>query len=230
MNQKFIIENTDTDIQEIRNELEKSNNLLNLIFEKQEVMTNDEERTREYIVPSQTIDCIENIQSDNMHLVEKLEQYGEKHEFDVQLLLRESEIFYHGHEYQQAIKTADFILENMDNENTHALVVKGNSLTRLGQFEKAIETYDHAITINPDFVEGLFHMGRVLSSNDQHDMAIRHFDHAIKIDPSYADAYIGKAFTLMILERYDDAVKSAEKSCADIPGQIRIQGNLQNSS
>ena len=29
-------------------------------------MTNDEERTREYIVPRQTIDCIENIQSDNM--------------------------------------------------------------------------------------------------------------------------------------------------------------------
>ncbi|MDH3204736.1 MAG: tetratricopeptide repeat protein, partial [Nitrosopumilus sp.] len=217
MNQEFIIENTDADIQEIRYELEKSNDLLNLIFEKQEVMTNDEERTREYIVPSQTIDCIENTQSDNMHLIEKLEQYGEKPEFDVRLLLRESEIFYHGHEYQQAIKTTDFILENIDNENTDALVVKGNSLARLGQFEKAIETYGNAIEINPDFAEGWFRMGHVLSSNDQHDLAIKHFDQAIKIDPSYADAYIGKAFTLMTLERYDDAVKSAEKAVQMYP-------------
>lgn len=216
-NQEFITGNTETNIQEIRDELEKSNNLLNLVFEKQEVMTNDEERTREYIVPSQTIDCIENIQSDNMHLVEKLEQYGEKPAPNIQLLLRESEIFYHGHEYHQAIKTTDFILENMDNENTDALVVKGNSLTRLGQFENAIETYGNAIEINPDFVEGWFRMGYALSGNDQHDLAIQHYDQAIKIDPSYADAYIGKAFTLMIIERFDDAVKSAEKAVQMYP-------------
>ena len=217
MNSIFITKNTDTDIQEIQYELEKSDQLLNLLFEKQEVFTNDEERTREYIVPSQTIDCIENIQSDNMHLVEKLEQYGKKPSLNIQLLLRESEIFYHGHEYHQAIKTADLILENIDNESTDALVVKGNSLVRLGQSEKAIETYGKAIEINPDFVEGWFRMGRVLSSNDQHDMAIQHFDQAIKIDPSYADAYIGKAFTLMILERYNDAVKSADKAVQMYP-------------
>jgi len=52
---------------------------------------------------------------------------------------------------------------------------------------------------------------------DQHDMAIKHFDQAIKIDPSYADAYIGKAFTLMSLERFDDAVKSAEKAVQMYP-------------
>jgi len=210
MNQELITGNTETDIQEIRDELEQSNNLLNLIFEKQEVFTNDEERTREYIVPSQTIDCMENIQNDNMHLVEKLEQYGGKPEFDVQLLLRESEIFYHGHQYRQAIKTADFILENIENENIHALVVKGNSLARLGQSEKAIEAYGKTIEINPDFAEGWFRMGLALSINNQHDLAIQHFDQAIKIDPSYADAYVGKTFTLMILERYDDALKSAD--------------------
>jgi len=87
----------------------------------------------------------------------------------------------------------------------------------LGQFEKAIETYGNAIEINPDFVEGWFRMGRALSSNDQHDLAIQHFDQAIKIDTSYADAYIGKAFTLMILERFDDAVKSAEKAVQMYP-------------
>lgn len=180
MKQIPITENTETDIQEIRDELEKSNQLLNLIFEKQEVMTNDKERTRSYDVPDEVIHCIENVKNDKVHLVENLKQYGEKPEYNVQLLLRESEIFYHGHQHHQAIKTADFILENIENENVHALVVKGNSLARLGQSEKAIEAYGKAIKINPDFAEGWFSMGRVLSSNDQHDMAIQHFDQAIK--------------------------------------------------
>jgi len=55
-------------------------------------MTNDEERTRSYDVPDEVIHCIENIKSDNMHLVEKLEQYGEKPSLNIQLLLRESDI------------------------------------------------------------------------------------------------------------------------------------------
>jgi len=168
VNQISITKNTETDIQEIQDELEKSYHLLNLIFEKQEVLTNDA-KTRADDVPDKVIHCIENVKNDNVQFVEKLEQYGEKPEFDVQLLLRESEIF-HGHQYHQTIKTAEFILENIENENTYALVVKGNSPARLGQSEKAVETYGKTIEINPDFAEGWFRMGLALSSNDQHNL------------------------------------------------------------
>ena len=206
--------------EEIRDKLKENDQFLNFIFEKQEVITNDEIRTFAYEVPVQVISCIENLKSDRMNLVEILKTHGEEPEYNIQLLLRESEIFYHGHEYQQAIETADFILENLDSNNADGLILKGNSLKRLGQYEKAIETYKITIENDPNFTEGWFRSGHALSSNDQHDLAIQHFDQAIKIDPNYADAYIGKAFTLLIMERYDDALDSAEKAVEvnpDIP-------------
>jgi len=209
-NQELVVSNIGID--EIKNNMKQNNNLLDLIFEKQENTINDENRSREYIVPSQVIDCIQNIKNDNMNLAEKLEPANEKQEIDMQLLLRESVILYHGHEYQQAIEVADFILENLDDIESEALVIKGKSLSRLGESERALETFEEITETNPDFVEGWFRLGRALSSMDQHDMAMQSFDQAIKIDPKYVDAYIGKAFTLMILERYDEALEYAEKA------------------
>ena len=210
VNQELVASNIGID--EIKNNMNQNNKLLDLIFEKQEVTINDENRSREYIVPSQVIDCIQNIKNDNMNLTEKLEQANEKLEMDMQLLLRESEILYHGHEYQQAIEAANFILENLDDAKPEAMIVKGKSLSRIGESEKALETFEEVTETNPDFVEGWFRLGRVLSSMDHHDRAMQSFDHAIKIDSKYTDAYIGKAFTLMILERYNEALEYAEKA------------------
>ncbi len=230
MTQKFV---TNTYIEEIKNSLKQNNELLGLIFEKQEFTINDEKRSREYIVPNQVIDCIENIKNDSMHLVEKLEQFGEKPEMDIQLLLRESEILYHGHEYQQAIKTADFILENLDINNPEAIITKGKSLSRLGESKRELETFEEIIKTNPDFAEGWFRLGHALSSADQHNRAIQSFDQAIKIDPNYADAYVGKAFTLMILERYDEALENADVAVQiypDIPAYREIYQTVMDVS
>ena len=147
-----------------------------------------------------------------MNLAERIEQTNEIPEIEILLLLRESEILYHGYEYQRAIETADFILENLDDTVPEVMIVKGKSLLKLGESEKALDLFEEVTETNPEFVEGWFRLGRVLSSMDHHDMALQIFDHAIKIDPKYTDAYIGKAFTLMILERYDEALEYAEKA------------------
>ena len=152
-----------------------------------------------------------------MNLAEDLASHGQKPEFNLLLLLREAEIFFDGHESRLAIKTADFILENMEDNNFDGLVIKGKSLTRLNQNQEAIQTFEKAVEENPDLAEGWYHMGRALSSNDQHDLALQSFDQAITIDSSYADAHISKALTLMTLERYDDALQSAEAAVQIYP-------------
>ena len=205
-----LTEDAERDTQEIRDRLDENDQLLDLLFEKQEMMTNDQTRTFSYDIPREIIQCIKNIKNDGMNLAEDLGKYGQKPEFDMQLLLREAEIFFDGHESRLAIKTTDFILENIESNNPDTLVVKGKSLARLNQNEEAIQTFEKAVEENPDLREGWFHMGRALSANDQHEKALQSFDQAIKIDSSYADAYISKAFTLMTLERYDDALKSAD--------------------
>ena len=160
-----------------------------------------------------------------MSLAEDLASHGQKPEFDMQLLQREAEIFFDGHESRLAIKTADFILENVENNNPDVLVVKGKSLARLNQYEEAIQTFKKAVEANPDLVKGWYHMGRTLSADDQHEKALQSFDQAIKIDSKFADAYIGKAFTLMTLERFDEALENAEKA-VQVKPDIPIYRNI----
>ena len=213
---EFIV--TDPDINEIKNRFQENNALLDMIFEKQEIAINDEKRTQNYVVPEQILECIEEIGVDNNELGKKLEG-GSSIEFDLQLLLRESKILYHGHDYQKAIGTAEFILENLNERNADAMIVKGKSLVRLDKYEKAISTFENAVKINPDSAEGWFRLGHALSTNDQHEMALESYDYSIKADPNYADAYVGKAFTLMILERFDEALQNAEKAVEIYPDQ-----------
>jgi len=227
IDQISVTKNTKQDIQNIQDKLKENDQLLNLIFEKQEVMTNNENRTFSYEVPHQVIQCIENIKSDQMNLVGNLKQYDQNQEFDIQLLLRESEIFYHGHEYLQAIKTVDLILENSDTNNSDALIVKGKSLVRLGHNEDAIKIFEKTIQNNPDFANGWYNLGRVLSSNDQHEKAIQQFDQAIRIDPKFGDTYIDKAFTLLILERYEEALQSADNALQVNPDRRIYQAIYQ---
>jgi tetratricopeptide (TPR) repeat protein len=208
--------NAGQDIQQIHDKLQENNKMLALVFQKQEAITNDENRTYSYDVPQQVIHCIENIHNANDELGAILEENSQGPEYDISLLLRESKIFYHGREYMQAIETTDFIL-NLEENNVHALVTKGKALSGMGKIKEAIETYDKAISANPDYAEGWFRMGRALSGDHQHDKALQSYDKAIKIDSNYADAYIGKAFTLLTLERYDEAVENAKKAAQIYP-------------
>ena len=207
----------DSSISEIKNRFKENNALLDVIFEKQEISIDDEKRTRNYVVPEQILECIEQIKVDNDKLEKKLEEDGNSIEFDLELLLRESKVLYHGHDYQKSIDTAEFILENLSERNTDAMILKGKSLVRLDKYEKAVSTFEDAVKINPDSAEGWFRLGHALSSTDQHEMALERYDHSIKVDPNYADAYIGKAFTLMTLERFDEALENAEKAIAIYP-------------
>jgi len=196
--------------EEAKNNLKQNNELLGLVFERQEAVINDEKRITAYTVPGQVIDCIENIRNDSMRLAEGLEQAGEMP--DIDMLLRESEILYHGGEYDRAIQTADFVLESLDGGNPEAMVVKGKSLSRLGDREGAIKEFERAVETNPDSAGGWFRLGHALSVAGLHERAIQSYDQAIRTDPNHADAYIGKAFTLLTLERYDEALANAEKA------------------
>ena len=225
INQILPTGDTERKIQSIQEKLKENDQLLDLLFEKQEVMTNDQTRTFSYDVPTEVIQCIKNIKNNGKSLAEDLASHGQKPEFDMQLLQREAEIFFDGHESRFAIKTADFILENVESNNPDALVVKGKSLARLNQYEEAIQTFKKAVEANPDLVKGWYHMGRTLSADDQHEKALQSFNQAIKIDSNFADAYIGKAFTLMTLERFDEALENAEKA-VQVKPDIPIYRNI----
>ena len=82
---------------------------------------------------------------------------------------------------------------------------KGRALCERGKYEEAIECFDKAIEINPDFVCAWHGKGRVLYEQGKYEEAIKCYDKAIEIDPNLAYVWHGKALALDKLGRHEEA-------------------------
>jgi tetratricopeptide (TPR) repeat protein len=51
------------------------------------------------------------------------------------------------------------------------------------QLDRAIQDYDEAIRINPNFADGFYKRGRAYAHTRQYDRAIQDYDQAIRINP-----------------------------------------------
>jgi tetratricopeptide (TPR) repeat protein len=68
-----------------------------------------------------------------------------------------------------------------------------------GDNDKAIESYQKAIDINPSDATAFVNMGNAYSAKGDNDKAIEYYQKAIDINPSYADAFVNRA--LLILQK-----------------------------
>ena len=77
---------------------------------------------------------------------------------------------------------------------------------------KAIECFEKAIELKPDYAEAYGNMGIVLGIMKRLDEAVKCFEKAIELKPDYADAYSNIGISLTELGRYDEAIKCFEKA------------------
>jgi tetratricopeptide (TPR) repeat protein len=89
---------------------------------------------------------------------------------------------------------------------------KGKALYNLGKHDEAIQAYDKAIKINPQYVDAWINKGKALCNLGKHDEAIQAYDKAIKINPQYVDAWINKGKALCNLGKHDEAIQAYEKA------------------
>ena len=65
---------------------------------------------------------------------------------------------------------------------------KGSSFAELGLHEEAIECYDEAIAINPQYLEAWYNKGNSLAEGlGRHEEAIECYDEAIAINSHFKD-------------------------------------------
>jgi tetratricopeptide (TPR) repeat protein len=70
---------------------------------------------------------------------------------------------------------------------------------------EAIEHYDRAISIAPEYAEAWMNKGVALSTLKNYQEAIEHYDRSISIAPEYAEAWANKAADLVDLRLYTEA-------------------------
>ena len=95
-------------------------------------------------------------------------------------------------------------LEKISLKNTRLYLMKhsilfeeANQFAKLSEFNKAISTYEEAISIQPGFVEAFYNLGNLYHQMGELDKAVRNFKKVVALDPDYSKVHPNK--TLLVI-------------------------------
>ncbi|MBW9221687.1 protein kinase [Methanothermococcus sp. SCGC AD-155-C09] len=101
---------------------------------------------------------------------------------------------------------------NISNETAEEWYNKGVALYYQEKYNEAIECYDKALKIDPNYVDAWYNKGVALKNLGKYNEAIMCYDRVLEIDPGYVKAWNNKGDILYKLGRYNEAIKCYDKS------------------
>jgi tetratricopeptide (TPR) repeat protein len=79
--------------------------------------------------------------------------------------------------------------------------------TRAGDYEAAIDDWEHSLHFEPDYVRAFVEMGALYIRLEQYDLALENLNHALELDPESAEAYANRGLVHGRLGEYAAAVE-----------------------
>jgi superkiller protein 3 len=117
-------------------------------------------------------------------------------------------------QYEEAIRYFDLSIQE-DSNFYKAYRGKGLALYRQGRYQEALACFNQVLTIFPNN-KAYIHKGIVLGKLGDYLGAIKLYDKAIQINNKDYLAYLNKAYSLINLRRYDEALKICNQGIAII--------------
>jgi tetratricopeptide (TPR) repeat protein len=93
-----------------------------------------------------------------------------------------------------------------------AFFYRGRALTAKSQFDRAVEDFNQAIRLDPDFPDAFNFRGVAWVGKGQFEQAISDFNQAIRLDPNYAIAIYNRGLAAQNLGRADEAARYFEQA------------------
>ena len=92
-------------------------------------------------------------------------------------------------------------------------VNRGIAYAALGQFDRAIQDYDEALRLKPDFAEAYYFRGEAWREKADPNRALKDYEQALRVNPRMADAHISRG----IVARWPGAAAASfrERAPAD---------------
>lgn len=78
--------------------------------------------------------------------------------------------------------------------------------------ERAIQCYNDAIAVRPDYAEAMYNKDLFLSKLSRKEEAIESLDAATKADPSFADAFDSEGSELNFIGKYNEAIECFDQA------------------
>jgi len=125
------------------------------------------------------------------------------------------ELYHKGHflEALDSIKTLKKIYQN----EPLIFNICGICYARLGKLDKAITSYERAISILPNYADAHNNLGNTLRRIGNLELAIRSLEKALTLKPNYPDAHYNLGSTFRVLGQFDAAVQSYKKLISIMP-------------
>ena len=91
-----------------------------------------------------------------------------------------------------------------------------------GEFAAAIDAYNKALSINPNYTDAYYNLGNVLQDQGKLNQAIEAFNEALSIKPDYAEIYYNTAIVKQNLGHPEKAIKACNKALALKPNYADV--------
>jgi tetratricopeptide (TPR) repeat protein len=121
--------------------------------------------------------------------------------------------------------TSPIYKTNNSSSDVSALVNKATALYNQSEYRQAIQYYDRALAIDPNYKQALYGKGSALYSQGNYTQAIWYYDKALAIDPNYILALDGKGNALSGQGNNTQAIKYYDKALAIDPKDKVILSN-----
>jgi hypothetical protein len=99
----------------------------------------------------------------------------------------------------------------------------GDVYDKHGEYEKSIEAFTHATTINPNYADAYHNIGKIYFQMTKYDEAAPYFEKALAINPSLSQSYVGLAKVAALKGDYQKAIGFIKQAQAINPTDTRLQ-------
>jgi predicted O-linked N-acetylglucosamine transferase (SPINDLY family) len=107
--------------------------------------------------------------------------------------------------------------------------IRGACYAGLQQMNLAVENYEKAIELNPEYAKPYYNLAGVLHEINEFDASIQSYQSALFIEPDYAEAHNNLGNVLKEIGKLDEAIVSYEKAVALKPDYIEAYYSLGDS-
>src|SRR5262244_1954782 len=93
-----------------------------------------------------------------------------------------------------------------------AFYKRANGYYERGQYDRAIEDYNHVIGLNPNHANAFSNRGATYARKGEYDRAIESYDEAIRLNPKHAAALYGRGNAYRRKGDYDRAIENYDEA------------------